>query len=61
MTRPMLQPIVGQSAPFQHRTRIYAVEQLACGHPGQRAYPQTIQRRIAQGVRRRCWRCTHGR
>ena len=51
------QPITGMSAPFQHRTRIYALEILACGHAGQRGYPATIQQRIAQGVRRHCRVC----
>lgn len=51
------QPITGMSAPFQHRTRIYALEVLACGHEGQRGYPATIQARISAGVRRQCRQC----
>lgn len=51
------QPITGMSAPFKHRTRLYATEILACGHEGQRGYPQAIQRRIALGLRRRCMKC----
>lgn len=56
-TSMMTQPITGMSRPFQHGTRIYATEILACGHPGQRGYPPAIQQRIAQGVRRRCPQC----
>lgn len=51
------QKVTGMSAPFQHRTRIYALEILACGHAGQRGYPATIQARITQGQRRRCPQC----
>jgi hypothetical protein len=57
----MIQPIIGMSAPFQHGTRIYAIEQLACGHPGQRSYPETIQQRLAHGQRRRCRHCAAAR
>jgi hypothetical protein len=53
----MTQPIIGMSAPFQHRTRIYAIEVLACGHYGKRGDPETIAQRVAQGKRRQCRHC----